>query len=104
MIDFWMVGMLLLHFVIVLFLLLPLLLVQSLQVLLSVVLLQHFILLELLVSLLVKVLEIVGGLDYKRGQHMYVNSIINAIIERGLQSQGGDMEVFFIFLKRTQAL
>ena len=81
MIDFWMVCMLLLHFVIVLFLLFPLLLVQSLQVLLSVVLLQHFILLELLVPLFVKVLEIVGGLDYKRGLHVHVTSTIYTIIE-----------------------
>ena len=57
--------MLLLHFVIVLLLLPPFLLIQGLQVLLSVVLLHHFVPLELLMPLLVEVLQIIGGLDYK---------------------------------------
>ena len=72
MVDFGMVGVLLLHLVVVLLLLLPLLLVQSLQVLLPVVLLQHLVLLELLVPLLVKVLQVVGGLDENRGLHRQV--------------------------------
>lgn len=64
-VDLGVVRVLLLHLVVVLLLLPALILVQRLQVLPPVVLLHHLVLLELLVPLLVKVLQVVSGLENK---------------------------------------
>lgn len=60
-----MLPVLLLQLLHSLFLPLPLLLVQALQILSPFVLLQHLVALELLVSLSVVVLQVLGGLDAK---------------------------------------
>lgn len=61
-VDFRVVGMLLLHLLIVLLFFPPLLVVQCFQVFSSVVFFHHFVLLELLVPLFVIVLQIFSGL------------------------------------------
>lgn len=65
MIDFWVIGVLLLHLFVMLLLFLPALLVEGLQVLTALVLLHHLVPLELLVTLLVEILQILRGLDGK---------------------------------------
>lgn len=67
-IDFRVIGMFLPHLLVVLFLFPPLLIVQALQVLLSVVFFHHFIPLELIVSFFIKILQIVSGLGKKEKQ------------------------------------
>lgn len=73
-IDFGVLAMFLLQLLHSLLLLLPLLLVQALQVLPPLVLLQHLVAFELLVSLGVVVLQVLGGLDREpdRGCHLEI--------------------------------
>ena len=66
MVDFGRVGMFLLHRLVMLLLLLPPFIVQSLQVFLSIVLLQHLVFLKLLMALLVKVFQVICGLVKRR--------------------------------------
>lgn len=63
MIDFRVIGVLLLHLFVMLLFFLPALLVQGLQVLATLVLLHHFVPLELLVTFFVVILQILRGLD-----------------------------------------
>lgn len=63
MIDFRVIGVLLLHLFVMLLFLLPVLLAEGLQVLTTLVLLHHFVLLELLMTFFVVVLQILRGLD-----------------------------------------
>lgn len=63
MIDFRVIGVLLLHLFVMLLFFLPVLLAEGLQVLAPLVLLHHFVLLELLVTFFVVVLQILCGLD-----------------------------------------
>lgn len=62
MVDFGVIGMLLLQLFVMLLLLLPVLLTEGLQVLAALVFLHHLVLLELLVPLFVEVLQILRGL------------------------------------------
>lgn len=67
-IDFRVIGVLLLHLLVVLFLFPPLLVVQRLQVLPSVVFFHHFILFELIVSFFIVILQVVCGLVERKNK------------------------------------
>lgn len=69
-VDFGVVGVLLLHLLIVLLLLFSLVLIERLQVFPPVVLLHHFIFFEFVVPLFVVVLQVFGGLGLKRKQQV----------------------------------
>ena len=62
MVDFRMVCVFLLHLLVMLLLPLALLIIKGLQTFSTLVLLRHFIPLELLVAFLVKVLKVIGSL------------------------------------------
>lgn len=87
-VDFRVISVFLPHLLIVLLLSLSLLLVQSLQVFSSVVVFRHFVLLKLLVSLFVKVLQIIRGLD--GGEMGEKNGVFDAP-----QKQTSLLSVFF---------
>lgn len=67
-IDFRVIGVLLLHLLVVLFLFPPLVIVQRLQVLPSVVFFHHFILLELIMSFFIVILQVVRCLVERKNK------------------------------------
>lgn len=66
---------------------LPLLLVQALQVLPSLVLLQHLVAFELLVSLGIIVLQVLGGLDKKPDRRLSPWNSLKLLIKRGFNTK-----------------
>lgn len=65
MVDFRVAGVFLLHFLVVFLFLLAILLIQVLQALPSLMLFHHLVLLELIMAVLVKVLQVISRLDVK---------------------------------------
>lgn len=85
-VNFWMVVMFLFHLLIELLLLLAVLLIHSLQTFPPLMLLQHLILLELIVAVLVKVLQVCGRLHIKtkRWDGEILTWIVQLVLEHSL--------------------